>query len=530
MAVILHLSDLHVAHEDRAEIAFGQLSDDLVGEQGIKRLDYVIVSGDSTDRATDDEYRAASAFVDHVCDEFDVPREALMIVPGNHDVDWTKSKDAYYPVRADKVPSRTISQYQDPENKGYVEVVTDAQAYKERFANYARYHAASTGRDYPLDYDRQFDVVGAPDGRIAILGLNTAWNLDHQHRDDRSSILQSALTRGMRAAQELGDANTIRVVVWHHPWQGEAALTDTSFFQRLAVNGFVLALHGHVHKPQTEEFQYEHSVDGRRLYVIGAGTLDSTDLHTGYPWHYNILTTTKDGITLRGRQREERDGAWHSAPRFLVARGQPPTDTIVLKLAASDVPKVRIIETAGGSPAQDHQAAIATLDALKRHLAELRLDATGYRIAVEALIFDQNGRLLLQERGDDARDEIGKLEGVGGRVFSDDLLECVHHYVREEIGASVGVQVDELLEVRPSRFVERNQPEDWVVVSYLCRLLHGEPEIVDPSSTAALRWLRLTELNAIPDSDLSRSTSRARDLYRAKYRTTPYFSAAGTTA
>lgn len=68
------------------------------------------------------------------------------------------------------------------------------------------------------------------------------------------------------------------------------------------------------------------------------------------------------------------------------------------------------------------------------------------------------------------------------------------------------------------------------MVSYLCRLVEGEPEIVDESKTAALRWVKLTELHALPDETLSRSTSRARDLYRIKYRTAPYFSRAESAA
>jgi 3',5'-cyclic AMP phosphodiesterase CpdA/ADP-ribose pyrophosphatase YjhB (NUDIX family) len=529
MALLLHLSDLHLANEGRAETAFGQISDDLAGEQRIERLDYVIISGDSTDHASPDEYGAAQVFVDQLCDGFEVPRERLLIVPGNHDVDWTKSKDLYRPERADAVPQRTVSQYQDPENKRYVEVVTDADAYKQRFANFAEYHLATTEREYPLDYEKQIDAIEAGDGSIVLLGLNSAWNLDHYHRD-RSSIMQTALNRGLRAAQSRGDDGALRIVVWHHPWQGEAALADTAFFQRLVVNDFVIALHGHVHKPQTEQFQYEQSIEGRRLHVLGAGTLDSPDVHRGYPWQYNLLSTEDGRVRLTGRGREERDGAWRPAARFLVGKGKPPTDTITLELAQPEKPSPTIIGGTVDPPQDHHQAPIRSLDELKAYLKAQRLDATGYRIAVEALIFDANGRLLLQERGIDARDEVGKLEGVGGTAFSDQLLDCIHHYVREEIGASVKVQVDELLEVRPSRFVERDEPADWVVVSYLCRLVEGEPEVVDSSKTASLHWLALAELHARPDGDLSRSTSRARDLYRAKYRTTPYFSQAGPAA
>lgn len=528
MALLLHLSDLHLRDVERAETALGQLTDDLSGELEIDRLDFVVISGDSTDFASAEEYEAAGSFVRQLCEEYRVAPEQLLVVPGNHDVDWTVSKELYTVRRTESAPPRTASQYQDPENKRYVEVVTDDEAYKRRFANFAAYHAAVTGREYPLDYERQVQVLRTTDGGVVLLGLNSAWNLDHYHKE-RSSIPLRALNGGLKEVRRTAREDAVRVVVWHHPWSGEAALADTEFFQRLAVNGFVVALHGHVHKPELEQFHYEHSAEGRRLHLVGAGTLDAPDVSRGYPYQYNLLEIGERAIELRSRAREERDGAWHADARFGAGKGRPRTDSLALDLPGAEAGAPTMIE-ATAVPPRDRLAPMRSLAEVTQHLRERRLDATGYRIAVEALIFDANGLLLLQERGENARDEVGKLEGIGGTVFSDDLVECVHHHVRDEIGASVRIDVDELLEVRPTRFVERDAPEDWVVVSYLCRLVEGEPEIVDKSKTRALHWFRLTALHALPDEKLSRSTSRARDLYRIKYRTTPYFSRAESAA
>jgi ADP-ribose pyrophosphatase YjhB (NUDIX family) len=92
------------------------------------------------------------------------------------------------------------------------------------------------------------------------------------------------------------------------------------------------------------------------------------------------------------------------------------------------------------------------------------------------------------------------------------------------------VEVDELLDEQPTRHVEVHGPEDWLVVSYLCRLVAGEPRPMDRAKTEELRWVDLAELHSIPDEYLSRSTSRARDVYRIKFRTNPYFSRAGRPA
>lgn len=56
---------------------------------------------------------------------------------------------------------------------------------------------------------------------------------------------------------------------------------------------------------------------------------------------------------------------------------------------------------------------------------EVYLKSTGlklpeYRCAVIALILDKDGRVLLQRRGPKSRDEVGKLEDIGGAVEESD--------------------------------------------------------------------------------------------------------------
>jgi hypothetical protein len=64
---------------------------------------------------------------------------------------------------------------------------------------------------------------------------------------------------------------------------------------------------------------------------------------------------------------------------------------------------------------------------------------------------------------------------------------------------------------------------DWVVVSYLCRLIDGQPIIGEPDMTESLHELNLDELHAIDEAELSRSTAIARITYQAKYGNRPYY-------
>jgi 3',5'-cyclic AMP phosphodiesterase CpdA len=73
MRTVVHLSDLHFGRTDQA------LIDPLLARVHSEKPDCVVVSGDLTQRARVQEFRAARAFLDRL------PRPQV-VVPGNHDV------------------------------------------------------------------------------------------------------------------------------------------------------------------------------------------------------------------------------------------------------------------------------------------------------------------------------------------------------------------------------------------------------------------------------------------------------------
>ena len=60
----------------------------------------------------------------------------------------------------------------------------------------------------------------------------------------------------------------LKIAVWHHPVAGQEMMND-EFMQLLAVHGFQVCLHGHIH----EAIEGFHKYDDRRgVRIIGAGT------------------------------------------------------------------------------------------------------------------------------------------------------------------------------------------------------------------------------------------------------------------
>nr|MBA3555654.1 metallophosphoesterase [Gemmatimonadales bacterium] len=79
--VIAHLSDLHFgAFADLAQIEALETFIPTIG------LDAAVISGDLSQRARHGEFQAAHAFVNRI-----KPHAPVVVVPGNHDIEWWKS-------------------------------------------------------------------------------------------------------------------------------------------------------------------------------------------------------------------------------------------------------------------------------------------------------------------------------------------------------------------------------------------------------------------------------------------------------
>ncbi len=75
---------------------------------------------------------------------------------------------------------------------------------------------------------------------------------------------------------ELGTMGTGLIVegTFHHPIHSgeDSRLRDLGFLQQLAVAGFRLILHGHVHRADAALYRYDRTAGGRRIDIVTAGT------------------------------------------------------------------------------------------------------------------------------------------------------------------------------------------------------------------------------------------------------------------
>ena len=285
---ILHLSDLHLEDKTFASICRTQLETDLIQELEVPRLEYLVISGDIANRSTEKEYNAAFTMVDGLVKRFGLDASRVVIVPGNHDLNWDLSEEAYRFVPTRKLPAPLQDDQCIPAGEAGA-LLRDDALYRERFAyfNIHFYRRVYSGQDYPLDYADQFLFVERPEDRILFLGLNSNWQLDHHFRT-RTGIHMSALTQALDRLQDGKYDGWLKVAVWHHPVTGKQQMND-EFMQLLAVHGFQICMHGHIHEAIQS---FHHYDDRRKVRIIGAGTFGAPahEQVIGIPLQYNLLT------------------------------------------------------------------------------------------------------------------------------------------------------------------------------------------------------------------------------------------------
>ena len=218
MKTLVHLSDVHFGRTDDAVVTA------IIPMVRSLEPDVVVVSGDLTQRAKPDQFRAARRFLD----ELPTPQ---IVVPGNHDV-----------------PLYNVF-----------------QRFLQPLTKYRRFISEELEPFYS-------------DSEIAVAGINTARSLTF--KDGRVSDQQMQRLHDRLAP--LDDRMT-KFVVTHHPFEIPEGVDDGQLVGRAkeAMKIFLKAgadvlLSGHLHTTHIATTAKRYPVDGRAALVVQAGTATST--------------------------------------------------------------------------------------------------------------------------------------------------------------------------------------------------------------------------------------------------------------
>lgn len=126
---------------------------------------------------------------------------------------------------------------------------------------------------------------------------------------------------------------------------------------------------------------------------------------------------------------------------------------------------------------------VKTMDELVEKLSEV--DNLGkVKVAVVCFIFDKQDNLILHRRGAGARDEVGKLQAIGGSVNGRDanFRDALERELREEAGTNCSIRIDEFIGAQlDSKFDKQvGSFVDWVILAYKGKVTSGELENMEP--------------------------------------------------
>src|SRR5262249_12555203 len=143
---------------------------------GLDRLDYLVVSGDLSDRATPVEFEKARTFVSKLIKRFKLSAERCVIVPGNHDVDWGSEVYDWKGRRSNDTKELMEGTFIE---QARVLGVRNEARYSERFRNFSEhlYHPL-VQQPYPLDPLEQCIPYTFPRSGLQFIGMNSCWQLD----------------------------------------------------------------------------------------------------------------------------------------------------------------------------------------------------------------------------------------------------------------------------------------------------------------------------------------------------------------
>jgi hypothetical protein len=332
MFSILHITDLHRAKADpisNAELISALISD---RDRYVREVppiappQAIVVSGDIIQgvgldavdfgRELEVQYDAAYEFLAELAARFvDGDRSKVMIVPGNHDIDWNTAFAAMEILEEKDFPSglpgilhEPGSQYRWDWKTRRLYVIRDVNAYHQRFAAFwrffERFYSGVNGllRVSPWSDANFYSLDG---GRIGVAAFNSCAGNDcfafH------GEIPKSVVAQAHLDLQDLGPWQ-LRIAVWHHDIEGpphRSDYMDPEIVRGMIGRGFRLGLYGHQHRAQITP-QHAYLPNRETMAMISAGSLCAgwRDLPTGARRGYSIIEIADRYDSARVHVRE----------------------------------------------------------------------------------------------------------------------------------------------------------------------------------------------------------------------------------
>jgi len=323
---ILHLSDIHFRAGKAwdSDPVLRALSRFIAGEvQGGLVPDLVIVTGDLAFAGKKEEYDLAKIWLERelwptltLDPSAPLPRNCLLLVPGNHDADRGKV-DAV----ARMVQDGLLAGCDQDLIAAVLGDRGQCDALIKRHAAYLEFYGDWLGVPQPLPWwQRTIEIRGQ---RLHVAGLDSAWMACGA--TDRGRLLLGRYQIHQTVLHADGEGADWGLALLHHPWDYLAEFDTRAAREAIHLNRDLL-LRGHLHEP--EGFRVVPADLRRACLELAAGCVyDGSPYPNAYQW----VELYPDPRRVRVHCRLWNKGAWQ------VDRNQPGCQT-----GAADFPLPRL--------------------------------------------------------------------------------------------------------------------------------------------------------------------------------------------
>lgn len=313
---ILHLSDLQFGRhhrypkgDDSYQTLFAKQVDDVeyLKEKYNVHPNAVVVTGDVAEGSVPQEYALARSFFEKLAAKLKLPRERIVIVPGNHDVNWSLCQAARLTSEA------TERDFDEP--------------YIDKFGNYRGFYNELFKGIFQFDESNLFQVHEFRAEKTLIVGFNSCVRESERDEDHYGWIgLEQVHAARARCDEIDADGRWLRIAAMHHNFLCGSDLDNENLRDAdqirpaLEKGGFHLILHGHRHIAHIEQRKQVQAKAPLTILATGSAGLDAETL-PDHPNQYQIIDIA-DGnrVTLYMRQYSAQtigdagQGKWTADP------------------------------------------------------------------------------------------------------------------------------------------------------------------------------------------------------------------------
>ncbi len=300
----LHLSDTHLGNPNfdwNSKKHFKALMDDLkcARDRYDLRPDLIFFTGDlvfgyiGKKKTIKKQYDKFFEVLDDVRNIFDpiIPKKAIFIVPGNHDVNRQKVTIDQTKWLLECSQPQIINDLMYKRDQQWLRYIERLASYRQALSRYKYNHLLQDLQR--LWFSREIQVG---DILISISGINTAWSSSGDREKGKLWLGLWQLDEVINKSQNAD----IKILLCHHPSNWLNEYEENRVSRRIELN-FDFLLHGHEHKDWVTRIDHHVKISGGTCY-------EAPEKETGYNITQILFRENRAKIFLRSF--DETGGGW----------------------------------------------------------------------------------------------------------------------------------------------------------------------------------------------------------------------------